>query len=356
VDYGIQLATSSFHWKVIKRAEELGFTHAWLYDTQLLNADVFVALAAAAMHTTKIKLCTGVLIPSNRIAPVAASALASLNALAPGRIVFGVGTGFTGRRTMGLPAITLKRLEEYLRVVEALLRGETTDWSEEGGTHKIRFLCPELELINITDPIPTHISAFGPKGRALVAKLGKGWLSGGGRPEPAAFALGEMKKSWTEAGRDPGDLYSTAFGAGCVLAEGEAADSPRARAQAGPSATMIFHDYAEHDELGSLGFKPIPKFAQQYADYLEIYKGYQPDDARYLSNHRGHLMFVKPEEQKLLSPELIRAVTLTGTQPELIDAVRAFRASGFSQFAVHLRNAHEMAMLEDWATVIEKAQ
>jgi 5,10-methylenetetrahydromethanopterin reductase len=356
VDYGIQLATSAHHWKVIKRAEELGFTHAWLYDTQLLNADVFVAMAAAVMNTSKIKLCTGVLIPSNRIAPVTASALASLNALAPGRIVLGVGTGFTGRRTMGLPAITLARLEEYLRVVEALLRGETVDWSEEGGTHKIRFLCPELKLINIEDPIPTHISAFGPKGRALVAKLGTGWLSGGGRPESAAMALAGMKKTWAEAGRDAKDLYATAFGAGCVLAEGEAADSPRARAQAGPSATMIFHDYAERDELGSLGFKPIPKFKQQYDDYLEIYNGYQPADARYLSNHRGHLMFLRPEEQRLLSPELIRAVTLTGTQAELVDGVRAFKASGFSQFAVHLRNAHEIAMLEDWAKVIEKAQ
>jgi hypothetical protein len=47
---------------------------------------------------------------------------------------------------------------------------------------------------------------------------------------------------------------------------------------------------------------------------------------------------------------------MTGTQAELVDGVRAFQASGFSQFAVHLRNAHEMAMLEDWARVIDKAQ
>ena len=107
MDFGIQLATSSHSWKVAKRAEELGFTHAWFYDTQLLNADMFVAMAAAAMQTSRIQLCTGVLIPSNRIAPVVASALASLNALAPGRIHFGVGTGFTARRTMGLRAISL---------------------------------------------------------------------------------------------------------------------------------------------------------------------------------------------------------------------------------------------------------
>ena len=38
----------------------------------MLSADPFVAMAAAAMKTTRIKLGTGVLIPSNRIAPVAA--------------------------------------------------------------------------------------------------------------------------------------------------------------------------------------------------------------------------------------------------------------------------------------------
>jgi 5,10-methylenetetrahydromethanopterin reductase len=354
MEYGIQLATSAHHWKVVKRAEEMGFTHAWFYDTHLLNAEVFVAMAAAAMNTSKIKLCTGVLIPSNRIAPVAASALASLNALAPGRIVMGFGTGFTGRRTMGLPAITLARLEEYLRVIQALLRGETTNWSEEGGTHKVRFLNPEKGYININDPIPAHISAFGPRGRDLVAKLGTGWLSGGGKPQQATMALEAMRKSWREAGRDADDLYATTFCGGCVLKAGEAADSPRARAQAGPSITMLFHDYAEHDELGSI-IKPLPHLKPLYDRYMEIYKTYEPADARYLTNHRGHLMFLRPEEEQLLSADLIRGMTTTGSEAELADAVRAFRAAGFNQLAIHLRNGHEMEMLSDWGKVLEKA-
>jgi 5,10-methylenetetrahydromethanopterin reductase len=183
MDFGVQLATSSHSWKVVKHAEELGFTHAWFYDTQLLNADVFVAMAAAAMQTSRIRLCTGVLIPSNRIAPVAASALASLNALAPGRIHFGVGTGFTARRTMGLRAVTLAR--QYVRVVQALLKGETVEWSAEGRSHKIRFLNPELELINLQDPIPVHISAFGPRGRMLTAKLGAHWITAMRGAQPA---------------------------------------------------------------------------------------------------------------------------------------------------------------------------
>ncbi len=51
MDFGITVATAADSWKVVKRAEELGYTYAWFYDTQMLNADPFVAMAAAAVHT-----------------------------------------------------------------------------------------------------------------------------------------------------------------------------------------------------------------------------------------------------------------------------------------------------------------
>src|SRR5580700_2420057 len=98
MDFGIALPAAADSWKMVQRAEELGFSHAWFYDTQMLSADCFIAMGAAAVNTRRIRLGTGVLVPSNRIAPVAANALATLNQLAPGRIDFGVGTGFTARR------------------------------------------------------------------------------------------------------------------------------------------------------------------------------------------------------------------------------------------------------------------
>src|ERR1700738_351524 len=132
MDFGIALPTAADSWKLAQRAEELGFSHAWFYDTQMLCADCFVAMGAAAVHTSRIRLGTGVLIPTNRIAPVAANAFASLNQLAPGRIDFGVGTGFTGRRTMGLGAMKQSDMEEYIRVVMALLRNEVVEFEVEG--------------------------------------------------------------------------------------------------------------------------------------------------------------------------------------------------------------------------------
>jgi 5,10-methylenetetrahydromethanopterin reductase len=148
MDFGIALPTAADSWRVTKEAEEFGFTHAWFYDTQMLSADCFVAMGAAAVNTRRIRLGTGVLVPSNRIAPVAANALATLNQLAPGRIDFGVGTGFTARRAMGFGAIKVKDMETYIHQVYGLLRRETVEFEMEGQKKKIRFLNPELPLFN----------------------------------------------------------------------------------------------------------------------------------------------------------------------------------------------------------------
>ncbi|RYD87580.1 MAG: LLM class flavin-dependent oxidoreductase [Sphingomonadales bacterium] len=209
MEFGVMLPTRADSWRIVQRAEALGASHAWFYDTALVNAEIFVAMGAAAVKTDRIILATGVLTPSNRIAPVAASGLAALNVLAPGRIAFGVGTGFTARRTLGLGAMPLAEMEAYIVAVEALLRGETVEVTMEGAPRRTGFLDPVPPLHNIADPIPTHVSAFGPKGRKLVAKLGAGWLGSTGTPDSEAATLAEMRASWAEAGRDPANLHTT---------------------------------------------------------------------------------------------------------------------------------------------------
>jgi len=220
MQFGIAIPAAADSWRLVRRAEELGFSHAWFFDTQMLSADPFVAMTAAAMKTSRIKLGTGVLIPSNRIAPVAATAFASLNKLAPGRIVFGVSTGFTGRRTMGLGAVKLADMEEYIRVIHALWRGETVAFSVEGKQRKIRLLNPELGLINTQDPIPTYIAASGPKARVLTAKLGAAWIDGVADPERGAASLAQMRSVWQAADQSPEALNAVAWTSGAVLETG----------------------------------------------------------------------------------------------------------------------------------------
>jgi 5,10-methylenetetrahydromethanopterin reductase len=349
VDFGIGIATGVDAWKTVERAEALGFTHAWFYDTQMLCADVFVGMALAAARTTRIRLGTGVLVPTNRIAPVAANALASLETLAPGRIDFGVGTGFTARNAMGLRAIRLADLREYVRVVRGLLAGETVECEVEGQRRKIRFLGAEDGLIEIGHRIPVHVSAFGPKAQALAVEIGDGWMHFVGRLQSGLRTLGALEDACRAAGRDPGSLYKTAFAMGCVLRDGEAADSARARAQAGPFAMTFFHALAD----GSLPMRVPSNLAAAVAEYRAMYEGYEPADARYLRLHTGHFIRVREEEARFCTASLVRDLTFTATAAEQRERIHALREAGYQQLAISLAPGHEDA-LDDWARVIER--
>ena len=350
MDFGIAVASSTESWRAVKRAEALGFKYAWFYDTQLLNPDVFVCMALAARETKKIRLGTGVLIPSNRISPVAANGLATLSKLAPGRIDFGVGSGFTGRRTMGQGAIKLAEMERYIREVQGLLRGETVEALLEGEKKKIRFLYPEVGLINLKPKVPLHVSAFGPNARALVAKLGAGWAFFSGSVGPAIAALADMQKTWAASGRTD-KLYANMYTLGCVLRPGESPTSKRALAQAGPLAAVFFHDLVERGTLGELLGAMPPSLSAAVEQYRKIYEQYEPADARWLAVHRGHLMFVRPEEKPFLTKEMIEGFTFTGTEDVLRGRIEELRDAGYSQFTVQLVEGQEDA-IADWAKLL----
>jgi 5,10-methylenetetrahydromethanopterin reductase len=352
MDFGIALATAADSWRIVQCAEELGFTHAWFYDTQVLSADCFVAMGAAAVNTRRIRLGTGVLVPSNRIAPVTANALASLNKLAPGRIDFGVGTGFTARRAMGFGPIKIKTLEAYIGQVYGLLRGEVVDFEMEEETRRIRFLNPELDLINIRDPVALHLSAFGPRTRALAARLAAGWIDFIGNVESGIGDVEAMRQEWRNAGRSLPDLSATAFALGCVLQEGEPADSERAMAQAGPRAAVTLHRAADAALFGQAPGTSMPTKARaELEGYVALARTFEPVDARYLQNHRGHLMFVKPEERPFVTADLIRATSFTATEGEIKRRIDALRGAGFTQFTVQLVPGEERA-IADWARVL----
>ena len=82
---------------------------------------------------------------------------------------------------------------------------------------------------------------------------------------------------------------------------------------------------AEHEQVSHEGI------AEAITGYVEMARHYEPRDARYLKNHRGHFVFVKPEERRLVTPELIRRTTFTATEQELTQRVEALRTPGGSR-------------------------
>src|SRR5467141_3767855 len=78
-------------------AEDLGFRAVWCPEIPAFGHDIWVTLARIVEKTKRIKFGPSVLIPSYRHPMAQASAIATLEPIAPGRLMVGFGTGFTGR-------------------------------------------------------------------------------------------------------------------------------------------------------------------------------------------------------------------------------------------------------------------
>jgi 5,10-methylenetetrahydromethanopterin reductase len=127
MDISCAFATSSDAPTHVQLAETLGYRRAWLYDSPALQSDVWMILSRCAERTSRIGLGPGVLVPSLRHPMVNAAAIAELADQAPGRAAVAVGSGFTGRFTLGKRPMPWREVAEYVRCLRALLAGETSE-------------------------------------------------------------------------------------------------------------------------------------------------------------------------------------------------------------------------------------
>jgi len=342
MQFGIAFPSWIEAWRDCEIAEAEGFTHAWFYDTQLLCSDVYATMALAAEHTRTMKLGTLVAIPSNRIAPVTASAIATINALAPGRVILGVGTGFTGRNTMGMPPLPVARMVEYVRQVRGLLAGEDVLLREGKYERWIRLLSRDRKIgcINLDDPIPIHIAANAPKALASVGEVGEGWISVAQDPAGIGAGLEAATASAASHGRSfagpGGKPETTMLTTGCVLRPGEEVTSRRVVERVGPVTVVGVHAIWESSR-GGMGFGLAnADLAQAFDGYIEGYAAEHgsPPDRRYLDVHEGHMMYLKKGEDAFVIPEMIPVLSMTGTPDDVLERCRTFAAAGVDNLAL----------------------
>src|SRR5262245_59205515 len=115
----------------VRRAEALGWDAALQPDSQLRRRDSYVLLAAAARATERIPLGTLLANPVNRHPSVTASSIATIDELAPGRVLLGWGVGDTAVRLAGLRPARVKELEESMRLMRSLLDGREVEVGAE---------------------------------------------------------------------------------------------------------------------------------------------------------------------------------------------------------------------------------
>jgi alkanesulfonate monooxygenase SsuD/methylene tetrahydromethanopterin reductase-like flavin-dependent oxidoreductase (luciferase family) len=334
MELGICVASHISDIDYVVRAEQLGYSHAWLADSQMLWSDCYATLALAASRTERIKLGTGVAVSGTRPAPVNAAGIATINALAPGRTFFGVGSGNTARRVMGLPPQRIAEFEEYLKTLIPLLRGEESEHHFAGEVHPIRHIMPDKGFVNFEDPIPLYISGFGPRSLGLAGKYGDGAVIGATR----STSLGSMWHSVSAGARSVGrelspgeNYYTTALTAMVVLDEDEAIDSPRVKAECGAMAMAAVH--YSYDQYRNFGHQPPNHLAGIWEDYTRLLSN-EPEERIHQRIHAGHNCWVLPEEERFLTPEVLDAACMIGTTEQLLERLSALEAEGLNQVMI----------------------
>ncbi|HMH49433.1 MAG TPA: LLM class flavin-dependent oxidoreductase [Candidatus Acidoferrum sp.] len=183
--------------KLLQSVEAAGFDGAGVLDSQMICRDTFVTLGQAAVQTSRMTLFPAVTNPFTRHASVLAGGIQSVEELAPGRVKFVIGTGYTSASTIGRKAATLAEMRACIATVKALLAGQSVDFD---GT-------PGRLVYASGRRIPVIMAASGPKALEVAGEVADGVMAlvGFNRGIVAA-ALEHIERGAKRSGRRLEDL------------------------------------------------------------------------------------------------------------------------------------------------------
>ncbi len=190
-----------------RRAETSGYDSVWVGDSLLARprGEPLTLLAAVAGATKRVALGTAVLLPLLRHPISLAHAVATLDRLAEGRLILGIGPGadlpgtHAELKALGVPSE--RRVGDMLTGVERCRRL----WRNEE---------PGIEL----SPRPTQtagpplwLGGAGPRMLRLAGAMFDGWLPLSPTPADYESGLRAVREAAEEAGRDPGSVATGAY-------------------------------------------------------------------------------------------------------------------------------------------------
>ncbi len=256
-----------------KEAEHLGFDRLGVWDSPTLYREPWVTLGPIAMSTSKLRIGPWVTNPLTRHPAVTAAAAATLDDLAPGRVILGIGTGDSGVYNLGAAASPLQTLTAYIETVRSLLTAGEGQW--EGSPIRMPWAAGRK--------VPIFAAAHGTRSLRKLAGVADGLIVGLGVHPDVVLACREIiSEAATEAEKSPGDIETW------WLAPWYVNDSPgRAHVDALWRVAALVHHWARtngsgkllppelRDRILELGRRydmsthgmPSPKQKEEYASY-----------------------------------------------------------------------------------------
>lgn len=334
----------------ITHAENLGYSHGWVTDSPIIRSNCWAVLALAAQQTRTMRLGTAVNVPGLRLAPVVANGIATINRLAPGRCIIGLGTGHTGMRLLGRKPMRLAPFREYVEVVRGLLRGEEVDLTVDGETHSVRFQMREHRFIDLDHHIPVYVAGFGPRAQALAGEVADGLIAQLPRGGSVPDMLANARRGAARAGRTlPSDFYTAVTFTLVMQEPGEPLDSERIIAESGAGAiTDLHYLVARYLETGEDPPGYVRPIWNAYLKWLDQ----SPPAVRHQRLHASHHSFLDPEEARFITADLIRGACVAGTPEELVEQVQSLERQGLRQLMLYPPLNRQYRVIEDFAAKV----
>jgi probable F420-dependent oxidoreductase len=237
MDYGIAMFATDYaiapH-EVARAVEERGFESLWLPEHTHIPAsrrspwpggadlpkdywhtyDLFVALTAAAMATTRLKVATGICLVIERDPIITAKEVASLDRLSGGRFIFGIGGGWNAEE-MENHGTNFKTRWRLLR--ERVLAMKEI-WTREEAEYRGQFVKFD-KIWSHPKPAqkphpPVIMGGDGPTTFDRVVEFCDGWMPIGARvPVPIPERMAALRRRAEQAGRDPKSISVSIWGA-----------------------------------------------------------------------------------------------------------------------------------------------
>jgi len=140
-------------------AERYGYDLIGIADTPGNAMDPWVAATMVAQATQNVRIALCVSNLTSRHPAVSAAAIASLDLLAPGRAILGIGAGHSGTRNLGIQGSRASELADGADFIRTLLAGKPANW--RGG---------QAHLPWVRQPSPVFLAGSGPRALAAAGK------------------------------------------------------------------------------------------------------------------------------------------------------------------------------------------
>jgi probable F420-dependent oxidoreductase len=320
VHVGIVLQTDPPASRVVdlaRRAETLGFSHVWTFDSHLLWEEPFVIFSQILAQTRKVLVGPMVTNPATRDWTVTASLFATLNEMYGNRTICGIGRGDSAVRVTNGAPTTLATLREAVHVIRELANGREVEY--KGNT----FCFPW----GLDSRLDIWVAAYGPKALALTGEIGDGYILQLADPDITRWTISAVKVAAEKAGRDPESLRF------CVAAPAYVGDDlAHQRDQVRWFGGMVGNHVADIVErYGDSGDIPAT-----LTDYIKGRQGYDYNEHGRAGNE--HTSFV-PDD-------VIDRFCVLGPAERHIERLEELKSLGATDFAVYLQHDAKSETLE----------